>query len=80
MTFDWNSSSEFENGHQRSNVTSPNREFPPPENSILFFVFLLLSVTTITLERLNQSEPNFHTRFLTETARPSTKLGIAGHM
>ena len=28
----------------------------------LFIFFFFLSVTTITLERLNQSEPNFHTR------------------
>ena len=34
----------------------------------------------ITLGRLNQSEPNFHTRLLTEIARPSSKMGIAGHM
>ena len=27
MIFDWNSSSEYENGHQRSNVTPPNRGF-----------------------------------------------------
>ena len=40
----------------------------------------VLSVTMITLERLNQSEPNFHTRLLTEITRPCTKMGIAGHM
>ena len=39
-----------------------------------------LSVTTITLERLNQSEPNFHTRLLTEIAWSCMKMGIAGHM
>ena len=61
----------------------------PPENffskvlfsvaSVIFF-FFFLSVYTITLERLNQSDPNFHTRILTEIARPRTKMGIIGHM
>ena len=67
MTFDWNSSSEFENGHQRSNVTPPNRGFLPPRKSNFFFSFL--SVDTITLERLNQSEPNSYTWLLTGIAR-----------
>ena len=78
-TFDWNSSFEFENEHQWSNVTPPlKRGFLPLENSInffffFFFFFFFLSVTTITLERLNQSKPNFHTRLLTEIARPCMK-------
>ena len=47
----------------------------------IYFIYLFIcSVYTITLERLNQSEPNFHTRLLTEIARPCTKMGIAGHM
>ena len=49
MTFDWNSSSEFKNGHHRSNVTPLNRGFLPHKK---------MFVDTITLERLNQSEPN----------------------
>ena len=44
---------------------------PPPKKKI---------VDTITLERLNQFEPNFHTLLLTGIARPSSKMGIAGHM
>ena len=76
MTFDWNSSSEFKNGHQGQMQPLLIGVFRLPENSILFF----LSVTLITLERLNQSEPNFHTRLLTEIARPCTKMDIAGHM
>ena len=43
----------------------------------LFFIFL---VTTITLESLNQSEQNFNTWLLSRKARPSSKMGIAGHM
>ena len=55
MTFDWNSTSEFENGHHKSNVTPPNGvSAPPPHQKKKMFV------DTITLERLNQSEPNFH--------------------
>ena len=77
MSFDWNSSSEFENGHQRSNVTPP----PPYRRFLPLGKFnFFLSVTTITLERLNQSKPNFHTWLLTEIARPCTKMGIAAHM
>ena len=38
MTFDWNSSAKFEDGHRRSHVTPPNGVSalppPPPENSI----------------------------------------------
>ena len=49
-------------------------------SAIFFFLFFFLSVTTITLERLNQSKPNFHTWLLTEIARPSSRMGIAGHM
>ena len=45
----------------------------------VIFVFVL-SVYTITLERLNQSKPNFHTRILAKIARPCTKMGITGHM
>ena len=71
MTFDWNSSSEFENGHHRSNATLLNRGFMPPGK---------MFVDTITLERLNRSEPNFHTWLLTGIARPSSKMGIAGHI
>ena len=46
ITFNWNSSSEFENGHHRSNATPPptNRGFLPPRK---------MFVDTITLERLN---------------------------
>ena len=61
-----------------------------PEKNLLFSVasvifyfilfYLFLSVYTITLERLNQSEPNFHTGILTEIAQPCTKMGITGHM
>ena len=70
MTFDCNSSAKFENRHRRSHVTAPNRGFlhPPPRKF------------NITIERLNQSEPNFHTWHLTGIARPSSKMGIAGHM
>ena len=42
-------------------------------------MFVCLFVDTITLERLNQSEPNFHTRLLTEIARPGSKMGTVGH-
>ena len=35
---------------------------------------------TITLESLNQSEPNFHTWLLSRQPRPSSKMGIAGDM
>ena len=45
-----------------------------------FFFFGCMFVDTITLERLNQSKPNFHTRLLTGIVRPSSKMGIAGHM
>ena len=76
MTFGWNSSSEFENEHHRSSVT-PLIGISAPQK-IQFFFFL--SVDTITLESLNQSEPNFHTRLLTEIARTISKMGIAGHM
>ena len=69
MTFDWNSSSELENGHQRSHVTPLIGISGPPGQFNYFF----LSVTTITLERLNQSEPNFHTRLLAEIARQVQK-------
>ena len=41
-TFDWNSSTKFENGHQRSNVTPPKRGFLPSENSIFFFFFFFV--------------------------------------
>ena len=37
-------------------------------------------VPTITLESLNQSEPNFHTWLLSRQPQPSSKMGIAGHM
>ena len=40
MTFDWNSSPEFENGHQRSNVTPLTGDSCLPENSIIFFFLL----------------------------------------
>ena len=40
---------------------------------LFYFIF---SATTITLERLNQSEPNFHTRLLSEIAWPCTKMGF----
>ena len=150
MTFDWNSSFEFENGHHRSNVTPINRGFLHPpwkmfvhtitferlNQSKLNFHFLLIfllfffscyhdysrkaqpiqnkfshmtfdrnslakfkdwhhrshitplirafchpvSVTTIILDWLNQSKPNFHTCFLTRIAQPSSKMGITGHM
>ena len=65
---------------------------PPRKNFIVFsricdfvlflfiYSFLFWSVITITLERLNQSEPNFHTSLLTEIARPCTKMGITTHM
>ena len=43
-------------------------------------LFVCWFVDTITLERLNQSKPNFHTWLLTGIARPSSKMGIAGHM
>ena len=36
-------------------------------------------VDTITLESLNQSEPNFHATLLSRIARASLKIGIAGH-
>ena len=71
MIFDWNSSSEFENGHHRLNVTPPNRGCLPPKK---------MFVDMITLERLNQSESNFHIWVLTGIARPSSKIGVAGHM
>ena len=45
-----------------------------------FGFFSCLFVDTITLERLNQSEPKFHTWLLTLIARPSSKMGIAGYM
>ena len=73
MTFGWNRSGEFENKYHRSNVT-------PLIVGNFFFFFFFLDVTTITLERLSQSEQNFHTRLLTGIARPSSKMGIAGHM
>ena len=73
-SFDWNSSDRFQNVHRRSHVTSPNRGFLPP------LKIQIPSITTITLERLNQSKPNLHTWLLTEIARPSSKMGIAGHM
>ena len=71
MTFDWNSTFEFENGHHRSNVTPLIWDFCLPGK---------MFVDTITLERLSQSEPNFHTRLLTGIAWPSLKMGITGHM
>ena len=37
-------------------------------------------VDTITLENLNHSKANFHTRLLAGIARPSSKMGITGHM
>ena len=43
--------------------------------SVIFFFFFFF-VTTITRERLSQSEPNFHTRLLTEIARPCAKIGV----
>ena len=73
MTFDWNRSAEFENGYHRSNVTPPNR-------GIFFFFCLFLDVTIITLERLNQSKPNFHTWLLTGVAQPSSNMVITGNM
>ena len=45
-----------------------------------FFFFFFFLVTMITLESLNQSEPNFHTWLLSRKARPRSKIGIAGHM
>ena len=51
MNFDWNSSSEFKNGHHSSNVTPPNRGSLSHRK---------MFVDTITLEGLNQSEPNLH--------------------
>ena len=72
VTFDWNSSSEFKNGHHRSNVTSPLIGGLLPHRKMF--------VDTITLERLNQSEPNLHRWLLTGIAQPSLKMGIAGHM
>ena len=48
--------------------------------SVIFYLFIFLSGYTITLERLNQSEPNFHTRILAEIAWPCTKMGVTGHM
>ena len=47
---------------------------------IFFFCFIFLFVSTITLESLNQSEPNFHTWLLSRIARASLKMGITGHM
>ena len=55
MTFDWNRSAKVENGYHRSNVTPANRGLFP------IFFFWGGGITTITRERLNQSEPNFHT-------------------
>ena len=43
-------------------------------------LYVCLFVDTITLERLNQSEPNFHIWLLTGIALASSKMGIAGHM
>ena len=42
---------------------------PPPQK-----------IQMVTLERLNQSEPNFHTWLLTGIAHLSSKMGIAGQM
>ena len=50
MTFDWNSSAKFKDGHRRSHITPLIGGFCPT------------TLTTITLESLNQSKPNFHTR------------------
>ena len=75
--FCWNRSPKFENGHQMSNVTPPNRGYlppPSPPGKLNFF----FSVDTITLEWLNQSEPNFHTWLLTGIALIKSKMGIAG--
>ena len=47
---------------------------------VIFFLDVYLFVDTITLERLNQSKLNFHTRLLSEIARPDSKMGITGHM
>ena len=48
--------------------------------SFIYLFMYVLYVTTITLESLNQSEPNFHTWLLTGIAQPSSKMGIAGQM
>ena len=43
-------------------------------NFVLFY--FIFSVIMITLERLNQSEPNLHTRLLSEIAWPCTNMGF----
>ena len=40
---------------------------------LLTYIISLLISILITLERLNQSEPNFHTGLLTGIARPRSK-------
>ena len=60
----------------------PRKEFFIVFSRVCDFVLFLffLSVITITLERLNQSESNFHTRILTEIAWPCTKGYHSSHV
>ena len=75
MTFDWSSSSEFENGHQRSNVTPLTGDFCLPENSIIFF--LCCHDNSWNAQPIRTK---FSHRLLTEIAQPCTKMGIKGQM
>ena len=50
------------------------RPHPRSRPSVIWFV------PTITLESLNQSEPNFHTWLISRQPQPSSEMGIAGHM
>ena len=61
-------------------ITSPLRADPGRKALLVSFFFVCLFVDTITLERLDQSEPISYTRHLTGIAHTSLKMGIAGHM
>ena len=64
--------------HPSSKMGITGQIYPPPPMGVS--ASRKMFVDTITRERLNQSEPNFHIRLLTGIARPTLKMDITGHM